>query len=146
MPRPDRAVTSEKVPFRLLRYSAWSDAVAGRPGQFRELINSASCHPAPSASKNAAPDPIVSGRYFRPNAPLLWRKRMPAVDVTSVNAGTAASGFEGALWRAAVSDTMHSADAAPRSAMRRISVPPGRWIRARAAIAARCCREDAADG
>ena len=30
------------------------------------------------------PDPNVSGRYFSPNAPLLWVKRMPATSVMSV--------------------------------------------------------------
>src|SRR5688572_22182946 len=119
MPRPDRAVTSEKVPFRLLRYSAWSDAVAGRPGQFRELINSASCHPSPSASKNAAPDPIVSGRYFLPNAPLLWRNRMPAAEVTSVNVGRAEAAVGAAVCLRAVSDTRHTTDRAARQARRR---------------------------
>src|SRR6478672_6616693 len=34
---------------------------------------------------NAQPEPIVSGRYFLPNAPLLCLKRMPACVVTSVN-------------------------------------------------------------
>src|SRR5262245_56981933 len=34
---------------------------------------------------NAPPEPLVSGRYFLPVAPLLWRNRMPACWVTSVN-------------------------------------------------------------
>src|SRR5688572_16936767 len=111
-PRPERAVILVNVPSRLLRYSACSDALdAGRPGQFRELISSASCHPSPSASKNAAPEPIVSGKYFRPNAPLLCRKRMPAAEVTSVNVGNHATAA-GATWRAAASDMTHSAHAA----------------------------------
>ena len=33
----------------------------------------------------AQPDPIVSGKYFFPNAPLLCLKRMPASAVTSAN-------------------------------------------------------------
>ena len=41
--------------------------------------------PSPSASRNAQPDPIVSGRYFFPALPLLWVNRMPAAAVTSVN-------------------------------------------------------------
>ena len=44
-----------------------------------------SCRPSPSASKNATPEPIVSGRYFLPTAPLLCLKRRPAAAVTSVN-------------------------------------------------------------
>src|SRR5262245_35106762 len=44
-----------------------------------------SCQPSPSASSTTTPDPIVSGRYFLPNAPLLWTKRMPAACVMSVN-------------------------------------------------------------
>src|SRR5215471_632013 len=33
----------------------------------------------------ATPGPIVSGRYFLPNAPVLWTKRMPAACVMSRN-------------------------------------------------------------
>src|SRR6476620_7039042 len=33
----------------------------------------------------AQPEPIVSGKYFFPNAPLLCLKRIPACAVTSVN-------------------------------------------------------------
>src|SRR5215470_20137091 len=33
----------------------------------------------------AQPEPIVSGKYFLPNAPLLCLKRIPACPVTSVN-------------------------------------------------------------
>src|SRR5687768_13776637 len=145
-PRPDGAVISENVPFRLLRYSAWRDVLdAGRPGQFRELISSASCHPSPSASKNAAPEPIVSGKYFRPNAPLLCRKRMPAAEVTSVNVGNDATAA-GATCRAAASDMKHSAYAAAIHATCRITGPPVRGRRARVSTGARCCRADAVAG
>src|SRR2546422_249517 len=44
-----------------------------------------SCHPSPSTSTNAQPDPSVSGRYLPPNAPLLWTNRIPAAADTSVN-------------------------------------------------------------
>src|SRR5689334_15472691 len=44
-----------------------------------------SCQPSLSESRKAQPAPIVSGRYFLPNAPLLCLKRMPASAVTSVN-------------------------------------------------------------
>src|ERR1044072_4200825 len=33
----------------------------------------------------AQPEPIVAGKYFLPNAPLLCLKRIPACPVTSVN-------------------------------------------------------------
>src|ERR1043166_9470023 len=33
----------------------------------------------------AQPEPIVSGKYFLPNVPLLCLKRIPACPVTSVN-------------------------------------------------------------
>ena len=48
--------------------------------------------PSPSASKNAQPEPSVSGRNFLPARPLLWVKWMPACAVTSVNTGTGRSG------------------------------------------------------
>src|SRR5690349_25056490 len=44
-----------------------------------------SCQPSLSYSRNAPPEPIVSGRYFLPKAPLLCLKRIPASVVTSVN-------------------------------------------------------------
>src|SRR5216684_747884 len=44
-----------------------------------------SSQPSPSASKNATPDPMVSGSHFFPVRPELWTKRMPAAAVTSVN-------------------------------------------------------------
>jgi hypothetical protein len=59
------------VPSWLLWYSAEYDGAPGRPGQFFELTSSTSCQPSLSASRNATPDPMVSGRYFFPNAPLL---------------------------------------------------------------------------
>src|SRR5580765_8307509 len=43
-----------------------------------------SCHPSPSMSRKRPPAPSVSGRYFFPNAPLLWTNLMPAGIVTSV--------------------------------------------------------------
>src|SRR5688500_11996655 len=43
-----------------------------------------SCQPSLSKSRKAPPEPIVSGRYFLPAAPLLCLKRMPAWVVTSV--------------------------------------------------------------
>ena len=58
-----------------------------RPGParpVRRVDEQESCQPSPSASRKATPDPSVSGRYFLPKAPLLWRKRMPAGAVTSV--------------------------------------------------------------
>src|ERR1043166_8084643 len=36
----------------------------------------------------AQPEPMVSGKYFLPNAPLLCLKRIPACPVTSVNSIT----------------------------------------------------------
>src|SRR4030095_13827406 len=83
---PDPRVMSTNAPW-LFRYSAGTEPRPGRPGQLFELTSSRSCQPSPSASNHTAPDPIVSGRYFRPNAPLLWTKRMPVCAVTSVNVG-----------------------------------------------------------
>ncbi len=60
-----------------------------------------SCAPSPSASRNAPPAPIVSGRYFLPNAPLSWRKRMPAAFVTSVKVGSVAAVISAVPARAA---------------------------------------------
>ncbi len=40
--------------------------------------------PSPSASKNAQPEPIVSGSHFFPALPLLCVNLMPAAAVTSV--------------------------------------------------------------
>ena len=63
-----------------------------RPRGVKSLLLSSrmSGQPSPSASKNAAPEPIVSGRYFFPARPLLWVKLMPAADVTSVNVNSRA--------------------------------------------------------
>ena len=44
-------------------------------------------------SPQVAPEPIVSGRYFFPNAPELCLKRMPAAVVASLNV-TPAGGAE----------------------------------------------------
>src|SRR5688572_20043301 len=92
-PRPEVVVTSENVPLALFRYSACRargpDVVLPRAesrGHAFELISRMSSHPSPSASANAPPEPIVSGRYFLPAAPLEWRNLMPAAAVTSVNA------------------------------------------------------------
>src|SRR5690349_15876240 len=49
--------------------------------------------PSPSASKNAQPEPIVSGSHFLPARPELWVNLMPAAAVTSVNRmGSSAAG------------------------------------------------------
>ena len=53
-------------------------------------------------ARKAHPAPNVSGRYFAPNAPLLCRKRIPALSETSVSrtAGAfAANSAAGALRR-----------------------------------------------
>jgi hypothetical protein len=93
---PDARVISVKVPFLLLRYSASAErAVFGRPGHVVDCTRTMSCQPSPSTSTNAQPDPIVSGRYFFPNAPFSCLKRIPAAAVTSVNfsvAGAATGG------------------------------------------------------
>ena len=69
-----------------------------------------------SASKKAAPLPIVSGRYFFPNAPLTCVNRMPAAVATSVKvmgelAGACADG------RATGHATATAAAATKRSAL-----------------------------
>src|SRR4051794_10713642 len=74
---------SVKVPLPLLRYKAGKEDGPVLPGQFVEFTTKMSCQPSPSTSRNAAPEPIVSGRYLRPKAPLLWRKWIPAALVTS---------------------------------------------------------------
>src|SRR6185436_16577870 len=56
------------------------------------------------------PLPIVSGRYFLPKAPLVWRKRMPAAVVTSVKVRPGA-----AAW-AAARGSGHVAAARPAAA------------------------------
>src|SRR5689334_3635582 len=81
---PLPAVTSENVPSLLLRYSACSDR-RPRGAQSFELISSRSNQPSPSASRNAAPDPSVSGRYFFPVLPALCTNLIFAAAVTSVN-------------------------------------------------------------
>src|ERR671910_1626741 len=87
-------VTSVKVPFLLLRYRPWRERWA--PGfQFLELIRSTSGQASAFASRNAAPEPSVSGRNFLPARPLLCTNLIPAVAVTSVNV-TAAPGAGGA--------------------------------------------------
>src|SRR5918994_1686964 len=91
---PLALVTSVNVPFLLLRYSACSERRA--PGfQSLELITSMSGQPSALASRNAAPEPSVSGRNFLPARPLLCTNLIPAVAVTSVNV-TAAPGAGGA--------------------------------------------------
>src|SRR5829696_158453 len=77
-------VTSVKVPFLLLRYRPWRERRA--PGfQFLELIRSTSGQASAFASRNAAPEPSVSGRNFLPARPLLCTNLIPAAAVTSVN-------------------------------------------------------------
>ena len=49
-----------------------------------ELTKKRSWAPSPSKSKNTTPEPIVSGRYFFPKAPFVWRNVMPEALVTSV--------------------------------------------------------------
>ena len=81
---PLPAVTLVNVPFLLLRYRAWSER---RPLGCQSLLLTSrmSGQPSPSASKNAQPEPTVSGRYFLPARPVLWTKVIPAAAVTSVN-------------------------------------------------------------
>src|SRR5262245_44444328 len=130
-PSPDAAVMSVNVPLRLLRYNAWRDSDAGRPGQLLELMNRMSGQPSPSASKNATPEPIVSGKYFFPNAPLLCLKRMPANDVTLVNVGPPD----------APPTSVTAAQAATTRTVCLIS-----FRGARGSPAARCCRRGEAGG
>jgi len=83
---PDARVMSVKVPFLSLRYSASAGRGAfGRPGHTVDCTRTMSCQPSPFTSTKAHPDPIVSGRYFFPNAPLSCLKRIPAAAVTSAN-------------------------------------------------------------
>src|ERR1035441_5527018 len=71
--------------------------------------------PSPSASKNAHPDPNVSGKYFLPARPLLWTKWMPACAVTSVNTGPAGGPSAGISMLAAAREkrTQFRADVNP---------------------------------
>src|SRR5260221_61688 len=61
------------------------------------LTKKRSGRPSPSASKKTTPEPMVSGRYLRPRAPLLWVRRMPAgrvawVKVTGIGDPVAGAG------------------------------------------------------
>src|SRR6187401_306993 len=81
---PLPTVMSTKDPLPVLRYKALR--VRFPPGvQLLPFTRNRSGQPSPSASKNAPPEPSVSGRYFFPARPLLWVKRTPAAAVTSVN-------------------------------------------------------------
>src|SRR5689334_19935872 len=55
-------------------------------------MSSTSSQPSPSASKNAQPDPIVSGSHFFPDRPALCEKRIPAAAVISVNRSGSGAG------------------------------------------------------
>src|SRR5579871_3507428 len=81
---PLPAVTSVKVPLRLLWYRAGRER---RPlgVQSLLLISRMSGQPSPSKSKKAHPEPRVSGSHFFPALPLLCTNLMPAAVVTSVN-------------------------------------------------------------
>jgi hypothetical protein len=48
-----------------------------------EFTKKMSCLSSPSKSRNTTPEPMVSGRYFWPNAPLVWRNEILAAAVTS---------------------------------------------------------------
>ena len=64
------AVMSLNVPLRLLRYKRCVDfGVFGVHGLL--LISSMSGQPSPSTSRNAQPEPRVSGNHFFPDLPLL---------------------------------------------------------------------------
>src|SRR2546426_10085228 len=82
--RPLPAVILVNVPFLLLRYSADRD-LRPRGVQSLLLMSRMSGQPSPSASKNAPPDPSVSGRNFFPARPLLWVNLTPEAAVISGN-------------------------------------------------------------
>src|SRR3954467_5469978 len=148
-PSPARAVISVNVPSWLFRYSADDDGEGGRPGQFIEFTKNTSCHPSPSASKKTTPEPIVSGRYFFPNAPLLCAKRIPACRVTSVNVSDG-SGAGAALIVTAAARTLIATIGFHIVVISLTRVRPRHTRRspacARGSVGARCYPRDAAAG
>ena len=66
------------VPLRLLRYSARQRSAAARRPVLA-VDSRMSGQPSPSTSKNAQPEPIVSGRHFFPARPLLCVNLMPGL-------------------------------------------------------------------
>ena len=97
--RPLPAVMLVNLPAPLFRYSALSDRLPARGVQSRPFTRNTSSQPSPSTSKNAAPDPIVSGSHFLPSLAAVVRELDAGGggDVGELDAaGLALSGVEGA--------------------------------------------------
>src|SRR5689334_5193854 len=77
--------------------------------------------PSPSASKKAAPEPNVSGRYFFPARPELCTNLMPACAVTSVKVG---EGRDAENSKDSPNEAKIVAHALLRAASRLVSTPP----------------------